>query len=250
MASTVYVNTLIHCESSQGNFNSRFFYHFHIWSQFSNKYSLGKCQCIFLPRKKCSKSASWNHLGNHLDYYSFLLNCPESYHNNIIPSESSTRQISLACCFSKVTQFSHLIFLFNIIWFILISFGYQTFKKAVFDIVQWPNCIKHLVWKSLIGILFNFVLSNTLHTRNTRVLQLSADHQGDCFTSCKNIISTFILFRSSQTVLVTFPYLPWYWSWVHVNDNVQPEGVKLSPLCPEKIGFLLVVPGITDSKWD
>ena len=54
---------------------------------------------------------------------------------------------------------------------ILISFGHQTLKKAVFDIVQWPNCIKHLVWKSLIGILFNFVLSNTLHTRNTRVLQ-------------------------------------------------------------------------------
>ena len=58
-----------------------------------------------------------------------------------------------------------------------------------------------LVRKSLMGILFNFVLSNTLHTKNTRVLQLSADHQGDCFTSCENIISTFILFRSSQTVL-------------------------------------------------
>ena len=100
-----------------------------------------------------------------------------------------------------------------------------------------------LLWKSLMGILFNFVLSNTLHTRNTHVLQLSADHQGDCFTSCKNtIISTFIHFRSSQTVLVTFPYLPWYWPWVHVNDNVQPEGVKLSPLCPGKIGFLLLVP--------
>ena len=34
-----------------------------------------------------------------------------------------------------------------------------------------------LVRKSLMGILFNFVLSNTLHTRNTHVLQLSADHQ-------------------------------------------------------------------------
>ena len=33
-----------------------------------------------------------------------------------------------------------------------------------------------LVRKSLMGILFNFVLSNTLHTRNTHVLQLSADH--------------------------------------------------------------------------
>ena len=144
-----------------------------------------------------------------------------------------------------------------------------------------------LVWKSLMGILFNFVLSNTLHTRNTHVLQLSADHQGDCFTSCKNTIistfsfisglpgqslllsltshgidpeymsmimcnihSTFIHFMSSRTVLVTFPCLPWYWPWVHVNDNVQPEWVKLSPLCPEKIGFLLLVPGITDSKWD
>ena len=29
-----YVNILIQCESSQGDFNSRFFYHFHIWSQF------------------------------------------------------------------------------------------------------------------------------------------------------------------------------------------------------------------------
>ena len=33
-----------------------------------------------------------------------------------------------------------------------------------------------LVRKSLMGILFNFVLSTTLHTRNTHVLQLSADH--------------------------------------------------------------------------
>ena len=211
MASTVYVNTLIQCESSQGNFNSRFFYHFHIWSQFSNKYSLGKCQCICLPRKKCSKSASWNHLGNHLDYYSFLLNCPESYHNNIIPSESSTHRISLACCFSKVDS----VFTFDF---------FVQYNLVYFDFVRAPNsqksCVWYcsmaklyqtLLWKSLMGILFNFVLSNTLHTRNTHVLQLSADHQGDCFTSCKNIISTFILFRSSQTVLVTFPYLPWYW---------------------------------------
>ena len=46
--------------------------------------------------------------------------------------------------FPKLTQFSRLIFLFNIIWFILILFGHQTLKKAVFDIVQWPNCIKLL----------------------------------------------------------------------------------------------------------
>ena len=61
-----------------------------------------------------------------------------------------------------------------------------------------------LVRTSLMGILFNFVLSNTLQTRNTHVLQLSADHQDDCFTSCENIISTFIHFRSSQTFLL-FP---------------------------------------------
>ena len=130
-----------------------------------------------------------------------------------------------------------------------------------FDFVRASNCQKScvwycsmakryqtLVWKSLMGILFNFVLSNTLHTRNTHVLQLSADHQGDCFTSCENIISTFIHFRSSQTVLVTFPYLPWYcvtfpylpwyWPWVHVNDNVQPKGVRLSPLCLNKRLFV------------
>ena len=61
-----------------------------------------------------------------------------------------------------------------------------------------------LVRMSLMGILFNFVLSNTLQTRNTHVLQLSADHQGDCFTSCEKIISTSIHFRSSQTFLL-FP---------------------------------------------
>ena len=100
------------------------------------------------------------------------------------------------------------------------------------------------------GILFNFVLSNTLYTRNTHLLQLSVDHQGDCFTSCENIISTLIHFRSSQTVLLLSLTSHGIFTLSTFNDNVQPEGVKLSPLCPEKIGFLLLVPGITDSKWN
>ena len=33
----------------------------------------GNVNAFFLPRKK--KFASWNHLGNHIDYYSLLLNC-------------------------------------------------------------------------------------------------------------------------------------------------------------------------------
>ena len=61
-----------------------------------------------------------------------------------------------------------------------------------------------LVRKSLMGILFNFVLSNTLHTRNTHVLQLSANHQGDCsFTSCENIIQhSFISGLPRQSLLL------------------------------------------------
>ena len=157
---------------------------------------------------------------------------------------------SLACCFSKVDSvFTFDFFVqYNLVYFDFVRASNS--QKSCVWYYSMAKLYQTLVWKSLMGILFNFVLSNTLHTRNTHVLQLSADHQGDCFASCENIISTFIHFRSSQTVLVTFPYLPWYWPWVHVNDNVQPEGVKLSPLCPEKIGFLLLVPGITDSKWD
>lgn len=62
----------------------------------------------------------------------------------IFHSESSTCWISLACCFPKVDSVFTFDFFFNIIWFILILFGHQTLKKAVFDVVQWPNCIKLL----------------------------------------------------------------------------------------------------------
>ena len=50
----------------------------------------------------------------------------------IIPSESSTHRISLACCFPKVDSVFTFDFFFNMIWFILISFGHQTLQKAVF----------------------------------------------------------------------------------------------------------------------
>ena len=38
----------------------------------------------------------------------------------------------------------------------------------------------------------------------------------------------------------------------HVNDNVQPEGVKpiLYSFVPLKKRLLLLVPGITDNKWN
>ena len=64
--------------------------------------------------------------------------------NLIIPSESSTsHQVSRACCFPKADSVFTVDFFFNIIinWFIFVSFGLQqTLKKAVYDIVQWPNC--------------------------------------------------------------------------------------------------------------
>ena len=102
------------------------------------------------------------------------------------------------------------------------------------------------------GSLFNFVLSDPLQTRNTHVLQLSADHQGDCFTSCENIISTFIHFSSSQTLLLCPPSHGIDPVHVHVNDNVQPEGVKpiLYSFVPLKKRLLLLVLGITDNKWN
>ena len=60
----------------------------------------------------------------------------------IIFSESSTHQISLACCFPKVDSVITFDFFFNIIWFILISFRHQTLQKAVFDITVSNSCSK------------------------------------------------------------------------------------------------------------
>ena len=139
--------SMLTCESRHGDFNYRFFYHFHIWSQFWNKYCLWKCQCICLPRKNFLNLQVEFILGiiSIIILSSLIdLNC-----SIIIPSESSTRQIALACSFPKVDSVFMFDFLFNIIWFILISFRHQSLKKDVFDIVQWPNCIKLLferVW--------------------------------------------------------------------------------------------------------
>ena len=71
----------------------------------------------------------------------------------IIISESSTHRISLACCFPKVDSVITFDFFFNIIWFILISFGHQTLQKAVFDITVSNSCSKEFDG--------NFVFSNT-----------------------------------------------------------------------------------------
>ena len=133
-----------------------------------------------------------------------LKSCWESYWLLFfIPSKSSTRQVSLACCFRKVD----LVFMVD---FFSIQFGLFSFRSGISKLskklcmILFNGQTVTLVRMSLMEILFNFVLSNTLQTRNTHVLQLSADHQGDCFTSCENIISTFIHFRSSQTFLL-FP---------------------------------------------
>ena len=85
-----------------------------------------------------------------------VLNC-----SIIIPSESSTRRISLTCFFPKVESVFTFDFFFNMIWFILNSFGHQTLQKAVFDIVQWANCVKLLferVWWESCLILFWVIL--------------------------------------------------------------------------------------------
>ena len=166
----------------------------------------------------------------------------------IIFSESSTHQISLACCFPKVDSVITFDFFFNIIWFILISFGHQTLKKAVFDITVSIKLLFERVWWEFCLILCSVILSTPgIHMYYNYLLTTKVTALRVVRTSFQ---LSFIHFRSSQTVLITFPYLPWYWPWVHVNDNVQPEGVKLSPLCPGKIGFSLLVPGITDSKWN
>ena len=52
----------------------------------------------------------------------------------ILFSESSTHRISLAFCSPKVDSVMTFDFFFNIIWFVLISFGHQTLQKDVFDI--------------------------------------------------------------------------------------------------------------------
>ena len=152
-------------------------------------------------KQKIVKSASWNHLGNLLLSQSWL-----SFH----------------------TWF---FFHYNLVYFDFVRTSNSP-KSCV-----WYHCIKFLferVWWEFCLILFSVILSTP--GKHMYCMQLSADHQGDCFTSC----TEQRYFRSSQTDLVTFPYLPWYWPWVHINENVQPEGVKLSPLCPEKIGFWLL----------
>ena len=46
------------------------------------------------------------------------------------------------CCFPKVDSVFTFDFFFNIIWFILISFGHQTPQKAVSDITVSNSCSK------------------------------------------------------------------------------------------------------------
>ena len=131
-----------------------------------------------------------------------------------------------------------------------------------FDFVRASNCQKScvwycsmakryqtLVWKSLMGILFNFVLSNTLHTRNTHVLQLSADHQVTALQVVRTSFQhSFISGLPRQSLLLSLTSNgtdPEYMSMIMCNLR----GLNFL-LCAWTKGFLLLVPGITDSKWD
>ena len=75
-----------------------------------------------------------------------LKSCWESYWLLFfIPSKSSTRRVSLPCCFPKVDSVFMVDFFFNIIWFIFIPFGHQqTLKKAVYD--NYCSMAKLLLW--------------------------------------------------------------------------------------------------------
>ena len=86
--------------------------------------------------------------------------------------------------FLKLTQFSHLIFFqYNLVCFDFVQASNS--QKSWFDIVWWPNW---LVRRSLMGILCHVIHCTPevyIYCHN-----LSAAHQGDCFTSCENVISS------------------------------------------------------------
>ena len=146
-----------------------------------------------------------------------------------------------------------------------------------FDFVRASNCQKScvwycsmakryqtLVWKSLMGILFNFVLSiyntrlctpgihmycNYLLTTKVTALQVvrttSFQHS---FISGLPRQSLLLSLTSHGTVLLSLTSHgtdPEYMSMIMCNLR----GLDFL-LCAWTKGFLLLVPGITDSKWD
>ena len=86
-----------------------------------------------------------------------------------------------------------------------------------------------LVRKSLMGILFNFVLSNTLHTRNTHVLHLSADHQVTALQVVRTSFQhSFISGLPRQSLLLSF-----------TSHGIDPEYMSMIMCNLRGLNFLL-----------
>ena len=169
---------MIQCESSQGDERSCFF-NISI-SELILKYIFSVKMSVHLfTKEKVFKSASWNHLD-------FTLCSLTGLNSKHFPSESSACQISLA-------------FLLFQGWLSFYIWFFFQYNLVCFDFVQASTSKKLclILFDSLYSEMFdgNFVLCNTLYTRERGVvinctwLQFPAAHQGDCFTSCENIIS-------------------------------------------------------------
>ena len=117
---------------------------------------------ILFTKGKVFKSASWNHLGNHLNYYSSLLSKLLAL---IIVAYILIPALVRFPSLVELTQFSHLIFFFQ---YNLVCFDFvqpSNCQKSWFDIVWWPDCF---VRGSLMAIS---VLCNTLYTGSIHLLQ-------------------------------------------------------------------------------
>ena len=139
-----------------------------------------KMSVHLFTKEKVFKSASWNHLD-------FTLCSLTGLNSKHFPSESSACQISLAfLLFQGWLSFYIWFFFFNIIWCVLILFRHQPQKSCV-----W-YCLIACIQKCLMGILFCVIHCTPGRggvVINCTWLQFPAAHQGDCFTSCENIIS-------------------------------------------------------------
>ena len=155
-----------------------------------------------LPRKKVFKSASWNHLGNHVNLLLFII---------VAYSESSTCQISLVCWVDSVFTFDFFFQYNNIFWFVSILLRHQTLKKAGLILFDSQSVLFRGVWWEFLFCVIHCTPEVYIYCN-----KLSVAHQGDRFTSCENIISC------TQTLLLS-PAFPGIYP-VRVDDNVQPEG--------------------------
>ena len=138
---------------------------------------------------------------------------------------------SLACCFSKVDS----VFTFDFfVQYNLVYFDFVRASNSQKSCVWYCSMAKPyqtLVWKSLMGVLFNFVLSNTLHTRNTHALQLSADHQ----VTALQVVTTsfqhsFISGLPRQSLLLSL-----------TSHGIDPEYMSMIMCNLRGLNFLLCV---------